>query len=100
MRHTLNIVVGGFIGSRETNSAQRRYTRQILSVENLPEVETKGKCQTSKTVITFSEEDVANIHLDNDDPMVIIVNYGEWEIKRVLVDKGVLQTYYIGRRLK
>lgn len=46
--HTFNTIAGGFVGGRETNSAETRYALQILSIENLHEFETKGKLQMQK----------------------------------------------------
>lgn len=48
----------------------------------------EGETKTPEVEIAFSEKDVVDIHPYNDDPMIITVRYKEWEIRRVLVDKG------------
>lgn len=71
--HTLNIIAGGFVGGRETNFIGRRYARQIMSIEDLPEVKTEEESQSAKTIITFFKKDATGIHPHNDNLMVIII---------------------------
>lgn len=46
------------------------------------------KKETMKYEITLFENDDVGIHPYDNDPMVITVRCGEWEIKRVLIDHG------------
>lgn len=85
MRHTLNTIERRFIGGYKTSSASKRYARQVLNVENLPEVKSM---RAQEVVIVFSEEDVFDVHPHKGDLMVIAFKCEEWYIKRVLVDHG------------
>lgn len=74
----------------------KRHAFQILTVDN-PHVGFK----VDNTVAlwphnTFFKKNAITIHPHNDDPMVISVRYAKWEIKRVLIDQGSLQTSYTG----
>lgn len=88
MYHTLKTIAGGFIGGQETNSSRKRYARQILSVENLPQVNMEGELEASEAKTAFSEKYATDIHTHKDDTMVIVVKREDWEINRVLVDQG------------
>lgn len=48
----------------------------------------KGKPKAFEREISFSKKDATNIHLHNDDRLVIIGTYVGCEIRRVLVDQG------------
>lgn len=48
----------------------------------------EGKLETQKVKTIFSEKNVVVIHSHNDESIVIIVQYNNWEIKRVLIDYG------------
>lgn len=69
--HTLNTLAGGFTGGEETSFARKRYTRQILNIKNLLNVEVKEKLLEATN--TFSEKEAVDIHSHNDNPMVISV---------------------------
>ena len=69
----------------ETRSIQTRYARQILSVENLPEVKS---IKALEAMSVFSQEDAFEVRPHNDDPIFIVVKCEEWEIKKVLVYQG------------
>lgn len=45
-----------------------------------------GNKEAIKSRNTFSKKDVVGIHPHDNDPVVITIGYGEWEIKRVLID--------------
>lgn len=47
-----------------------------------------GKEKALKSEISFLEKDAADIHSQNNDPMVIIVRCDEWKIIRFLRDQG------------
>lgn len=73
---------------REFSFIRRRYALQILNVENLPTDLKESETTTLKVEISFSKKDLVGIHPYNDDPMVITMRCGDWEIKIVLVDQG------------
>ena len=57
-----------------------------MSIEDLPEVKTKGESQAPDAMIAFSKKDAVGIHLHNDDPIVITIKYDEYEIKIIPID--------------
>lgn len=57
--HNLNTIVGGFIGDDKTSFSHKRYTRQVLSMENLTEM---TSTKTLEPLILFSEEDAFGFH--------------------------------------
>lgn len=72
----------------ETSFTGRKNPLQILNIKYLAYIESKGKTQALEATIAFSKKDETGVHPHNDDPMVITIRCGEWEIKRVLVNQG------------
>lgn len=77
VHHTFNTITGGSAGGGEISSARRRHAHQMLNIEDLPDVEGKGKAHEHEATISFFEKDATVIHPHNDDPMVIIIRYDE-----------------------
>lgn len=71
---TLKTIARGFTRGGETSSTCKRYARQILNMEGIPEDESGG---SPEVVITFLEKDASEIHPHNDGPMVIAVKCEE-----------------------
>lgn len=86
-RHMLNTITRQFVGGRGTSFARKRYTRQILSIENLLEAKIEGELRTPEATVAFSDKDSFDIHPHNDDPMVINIKCKYLEIKRVIIDQ-------------
>ncbi|KAK3037261.1 hypothetical protein RJ639_029673 [Escallonia herrerae] len=71
---------GGSLGR-----ARKAYAREVYITSQPPD-------KKSKTVplaaITFSDEDSKDIQTPHDDPLVITVRAGNFDVKRVLIDNG------------
>lgn len=50
----LNTMVEGFFEGGESSYAWRRYTCQILNIEDLPNTEGEGKMKVPEATISFS----------------------------------------------
>ncbi|MCH90939.1 gag-pol polyprotein [Trifolium medium] len=82
--HVINTIAGGFSGGGESNSARKKYVRQVNQI-----AEMIRKISFPKTPeLTFSERDAEGIVPHDNDPLVIQVQIFSWNIKRVLVDSG------------
>lgn len=73
IRHMLNTMAEVFAIGEETSSTHKSYTRQILNIEDPPDVEGEGETQAPGATIAFSKKDATSIHHHKDDHMVITV---------------------------
>lgn len=94
VRHKLNTFARWFTMGGWTSPTQKRYTRQVLNIEDLPMELKEWESKMPEVEITFSKKNASDIHVHNDDRIIIIMRYGDWEIKRALVDQGS-STYII-----
>ena len=39
-------------------------------------------------VVSFSDEDLTDVQMPHNDPLVITLRFGDYDVKRVLVDQG------------
>lgn len=70
MRHTLNTIEREFIGGGETGYTQRRYTPQVLTLDDSPTNPDLCGKETLESNITFSYMDVVGIQPDDNDHIV------------------------------
>ncbi|XP_068503739.1 uncharacterized protein [Phaseolus vulgaris] len=77
----IHTIAGGFSGGGCTASQRKRYARSVMSVEvfedHSPDVD-----------ITFTKEDLRDVVLHDDDPIVISLITAGRTVHRVLVDQG------------
>ncbi|KAK3005822.1 hypothetical protein RJ639_016969 [Escallonia herrerae] len=74
-----------FVNKSPPGRARKAYAREVCITSQPPN-------KKSKTVpvaaITFSDEDSKDIQTPHDDPLVITVRAGNFDVKRVLIDNG------------
>ncbi|KAK3006990.1 hypothetical protein RJ639_017098 [Escallonia herrerae] len=81
----INTISGGLAAGGSSGRARKAYAKEVYITSQPPD-------KKSKTVpvaaITFSDEDSKGIQTPHDDPLVIIVRAGNFDVKRVLIDNG------------
>ncbi|KAK3003139.1 hypothetical protein RJ639_018274 [Escallonia herrerae] len=81
----INTISGGLAAGGSSGRARKAYAREVYITSQPPD-------KKSKTVpvaaITFSDEDSKDIQTPHDDPLVITVRAGNFDVKRVLIDNG------------
>ncbi|XP_020208423.1 uncharacterized protein LOC109793373 [Cajanus cajan] len=82
----INTISGGFAGGESSNSARKRYLRNVHNINNPHNLD--PKMNPSTPPIVFNDDDYADISLNQDDPMVISVEVANWEVQKTLIDQG------------
>ncbi|KAK3001675.1 hypothetical protein RJ639_021609 [Escallonia herrerae] len=82
---TINTISGGLAAGGSSGRARKAYAREVCITSQPPN-------KKSKTVpvaaITFSDEDSKDIKTPHDDPLVIAIKAGNFDVKHVLIDNG------------
>ncbi|KAK3007415.1 hypothetical protein RJ639_014794 [Escallonia herrerae] len=82
---TINTISGGLAAEGSSGRARKAYAREVCITSQPP----NKKQQTVPVVaITFSDEDSKDIKTPHDDPLVITIKAGNFDVKRVLIDNG------------
>ncbi|GAU51074.1 hypothetical protein TSUD_13180, partial [Trifolium subterraneum] len=83
-RIAVNTIAGGFAGGGESKAARKRYLRRIIQETN-----TVAHVSSSRAPeISFSPSDGEGVFPHDDDPLVILVQILNCDVKRVLIDSG------------
>ncbi|KAK3020185.1 hypothetical protein RJ639_047129 [Escallonia herrerae] len=81
----INTISRGLAAGGSSGRARKAYAREVYITSQPPD-------KKSKTVpvaaITFSNEDSKDIQTPHDNPLVITVRAGNFDVKRVLIDNG------------
>ncbi|KAK3020180.1 hypothetical protein RJ639_046988 [Escallonia herrerae] len=81
----INTISGGLAAGGSSGRARKAYAREVYITSQPPNKKLKT---VPVAAITFSDEDSKDIQTPHDDPLVIIVRAGNFDIKRVLIDNG------------
>ncbi|KAK3013207.1 hypothetical protein RJ639_010395 [Escallonia herrerae] len=76
---------GGIATGSSSGQGQKAYAREVCTT-----VGPSAKKQKIKPVptISFSKEDVGDTKMPHDDPLVVTLRVGNFDVKRILVDNG------------
>ena len=83
----IHVILRGFAGGGESNSARKAHLKSIRSGEVL-EVQAVSKLPRLDTAISFSDSNLEGCQHPHDDPLVIRVVVANKTIQRVLVNNG------------
>jgi len=84
LRGTINTISGGFASGGSTSFARKKHLRHIQSINHITHSHHKRRMPP----ITFTSDDFHGLDHQQDDPMVITVEIGNYAVKKVLVDQG------------
>ncbi|KAK3007871.1 hypothetical protein RJ639_014600 [Escallonia herrerae] len=82
---TINTISGGLAAGGSSGRARKAYAREVCITSQPPNKKSKT---VPVAVITFSDEDSKDIKTPHDDPLVITIRAGNFDVKRVLIDYG------------
>ncbi|KAK3018771.1 hypothetical protein RJ639_003318 [Escallonia herrerae] len=82
---TINTISGGLAAEGSSGRARKAYAREVCITSQPPNKKLKT---VPVAAITFSDEDSKDTKTPHDDPLVITVRAGNFDIKRVLIDNG------------
>ncbi|KAK3033968.1 hypothetical protein RJ639_034132 [Escallonia herrerae] len=82
---TINTISGGIAAGGSSGKARKAYAREVC-VTSLPQ--NKRLKTVPAATITFSDDDSEGIKTPHDDPLVITIKAGNFDVKRVLIDNG------------
>ena len=74
--------MGGSPPSGESVRSVKDYHRQVATSQKWP---TKP---TSHPPITFSPDDAEGVHASHNDPLLVVLGIGEYDITKILIDTG------------
>ncbi|KAK3041143.1 hypothetical protein RJ639_027595 [Escallonia herrerae] len=80
---TINTISGGIAAGGSSGKARKAYAREVC-VTSLPP--NKKLKTVPAATITFSDDDSKGIKIPHDDPLVITIKAGNFDVKRVLID--------------
>ncbi|KAK2999701.1 hypothetical protein RJ639_023127 [Escallonia herrerae] len=82
---TINTISGGITAGGSSGKARKTYAREVCVTSSPPNKKLKT---VPATMITFSDDDSEGIKTPHDDPLVITIKAGNFDVKRVLIDNG------------
>ncbi|KAK3009884.1 hypothetical protein RJ639_011692 [Escallonia herrerae] len=82
---TINTISGGIAAGGSSGKARKAYAREVCITSPPPNKKLKT---VPAATITFSDDDSKGIKTPHDDPLVITVKAGNFDVKRVLIDNG------------
>ncbi|KAK3008565.1 hypothetical protein RJ639_013962 [Escallonia herrerae] len=82
---TINTISGGIAAGGSLGKARKAYTREVCVTSPPPNKKLKT---VPAATITFSDDDSKGIKTPHDDPLVITIKAGNFDVKRVLIDNG------------
>ncbi|KAK3007885.1 hypothetical protein RJ639_013715 [Escallonia herrerae] len=82
---TINTISGGIAAGGSSGKARKAYAREVCVTSQPPNKKLKT---VPAATITFSDDDSKGIKTPHDDPLVITIKAGNFDVKRVLIDNG------------
>ncbi|KAK3001510.1 hypothetical protein RJ639_021357 [Escallonia herrerae] len=82
---TINTISGGLAVGGSSGRARKACAREVCITSQPPNKKLKT---VPVAAITFSNEDSKDIKTPHDDPLVIVIKAGNFDVKRVLIDNG------------
>ncbi|KAK3005410.1 hypothetical protein RJ639_016400 [Escallonia herrerae] len=80
---TINTISGGLASGGSSGKSRKSYAREVYITSQNP---SKKQKTVPVPTISFSNEDLKDVKTPHDDPLVITIKAGKFEVKRVLVD--------------
>ncbi|KAK3042622.1 hypothetical protein RJ639_000874 [Escallonia herrerae] len=81
----INTISGRIAAGGSSGQGRKAYVREVLTtVGPLTKKQKKEPAQT----ISFSDDDVGDTRIPHDDPLVVTLRVGNFDVKRILVDNG------------
>ncbi|KAK2996418.1 hypothetical protein RJ639_026444 [Escallonia herrerae] len=82
---TINTISRGIAAGGSSGKARKAYAREVCVTSQPPNKKLKT---VPAATITFSDDDSKGIKTPHDDPLVITIKAGNFDVKRVLIDNG------------
>ncbi|KAK3003044.1 hypothetical protein RJ639_018211 [Escallonia herrerae] len=82
---TINTISRGIAAGGSSGKARKAYAREVCVTSPPPNKKLK---MVPAATITFSDDDSKGIKSPHDDPLVITIKAGNFDVKRVLIDNG------------
>ncbi|KAK2965054.1 hypothetical protein RJ639_029535 [Escallonia herrerae] len=87
---TINTISRGIAAGGSSGKARKAYAKEVCITSPPPNKKLKT---VPVATITFSDDDSKGIKTPHDDPLVITVKAGNFDVKRVLIDNGIPSAY-------
>ncbi|KAK2999841.1 hypothetical protein RJ639_023777 [Escallonia herrerae] len=81
----INTISGGIAAGGSSGQGRKAYVREVLTSMGPPAK--KQKKEPAQT-ISFSDDDVGDTRIPHDDPLVVTLRVGNFDVKRILIDNG------------
>ncbi|KAK3032369.1 hypothetical protein RJ639_037087 [Escallonia herrerae] len=82
---TINTISRGIAAGGSSRRGRKAYTREVcITSQSL----SKKQKTTLVPTISFSEDEIGDIKTPHDDPLVVTLRVGNFDVKRILVDNG------------
>ncbi|KAK3001473.1 LOW QUALITY PROTEIN: hypothetical protein RJ639_020890 [Escallonia herrerae] len=79
----INTISGGIAAGGSSGHGRKAYIREVLTTMG---PSTKKQKKEPAQTISFSDDDVGDTRIPHDDPLVVTLRVGNFDVKRILVD--------------
>ncbi|KAK3016860.1 hypothetical protein RJ639_005981 [Escallonia herrerae] len=81
----INTISGGIAAGGSSGQGRKAYVREVFTTMG---PSTKKQKKEPAQTISFSDDDVGDTRIPHDDPLVVTLRVGNFDVKRILVDNG------------